>query len=84
MVIQMNNSQDNQQKPTFRTLSKEEARVILEKGTERPWTGKYTNLKEKGSSLESRVDFSESHRRGNRAKSGYETHHEFAFLNTNF
>lgn len=48
MVIQMNNSQDNQQKPTFRTLSKEEARVILEKGTERPWTGKYTNLKEKG------------------------------------
>ncbi len=48
MVISMNREPDNQQKPTFRTLSKEESRVILEKGTERPWTGKYTSLKEKG------------------------------------
>jgi peptide methionine sulfoxide reductase msrA/msrB len=48
MVISMNREPDFQQKPTFRTLSKEEARVILEKGTERPWTGKYTSLKEKG------------------------------------
>jgi len=38
----------DQQKPSFRKLSKDESYVILEKGTERPWTGKYTNHKEKG------------------------------------
>jgi len=48
MFISMDREPDFQQKPTYRTLSKEESRVILEKGTERPWTGKYTSLKEKG------------------------------------
>jgi peptide-methionine (R)-S-oxide reductase len=32
----------------FNPLSAEEAWVILEKGTERPFTGEYTNLKEAG------------------------------------
>jgi methionine-R-sulfoxide reductase len=32
----------------FNTLTDFEEYVILEKGTERPWTGKYTDLKEKG------------------------------------
>jgi peptide methionine sulfoxide reductase msrA/msrB len=48
MATSMNREPIDQQKPVYRTLSKEESRVILEKGTERPWTGKYTNAKEKG------------------------------------
>jgi peptide methionine sulfoxide reductase msrA/msrB len=47
-IFSMNKESIDQQEPTYRTLSKEESRVILEKGTERPWTGKYTNYKEKG------------------------------------
>lgn len=38
----------NQQDPSYRTLTKDESRVLIEKGTERAWTGKYTNSKEKG------------------------------------
>ncbi len=44
----MNTEHNQQQKPLYRNLSKDEAHVILEKGTERPWTGKYTSHKEKG------------------------------------
>ncbi|MBE0675395.1 MAG: methionine-R-sulfoxide reductase, partial [Bacteroidales bacterium] len=48
IIAAMKPESDKQQKPLFRELSKEESHVILEKGTERPWTGKYTNYKEKG------------------------------------
>jgi len=34
--------------PKFNTLSAAEARVILQKGTEPPFVGEYTNLKEAG------------------------------------
>lgn len=44
----MSKEPNDQQQPEYRKLSKEESRVILEKGTERPWTGKYTNNKEAG------------------------------------
>ena len=44
----MGSNTSDQQGPSYRALSKEESRVILEKGTERAWTGKYTNYKEKG------------------------------------
>lgn len=44
----MSKEPNDQQRPEYRRLSKEESRVILEKGTERPWTGKYTNNKEAG------------------------------------
>ena len=47
-VASMSKDPNDQQRPEYRRLSKEEARVILEKGTERPWTGKYTNNKESG------------------------------------
>jgi peptide methionine sulfoxide reductase msrA/msrB len=47
-VASMSKETNDQQRPEYRILSKEEARVILEKGTERPWTGKYTNNKEAG------------------------------------
>jgi len=36
------------QKKEFNALSSEEKEVILNKGTEMPYTGKYTNHKEKG------------------------------------
>ncbi|MCJ7735319.1 MAG: methionine-R-sulfoxide reductase [Anaerolineales bacterium] len=35
--------------PKFRSLSPEESRVILNRGTERPFTGEYDNFYEKGS-----------------------------------
>lgn len=47
-VASMSKEPNDQQQPEYRKLSKEESRVILEKGTERPWTGKYTNNKEAG------------------------------------
>jgi peptide methionine sulfoxide reductase msrA/msrB len=47
-VASMSKEPNDQQQPEYRKLSKEESRVILEKGTERPWTGKYTNAKEAG------------------------------------
>lgn len=47
----MKSGSNDQQRPTFRQLNSDEAYVILQKGTERPYTGKYTNLKEAGTYL---------------------------------
>lgn len=41
------NAQDQPEKK-FNHLTPEEERVILHKGTERPWTGEFVNTKEKG------------------------------------
>lgn len=38
----------SQEKPKYNSLSEEEARVILHKGTERPYTGKYYQFNENG------------------------------------
>lgn len=49
------NSQ-NMDDPKYNPLTPEEERVILQKGTEMPWTGKYTDYKEKGTYICKRCD----------------------------
>lgn len=44
----MNNESNSQEKPAYNSLSKEEAQVILKKGTESPFTGKYEKFNGKG------------------------------------
>jgi peptide methionine sulfoxide reductase msrA/msrB len=44
----MNNEIYSQEKPGYNNLSKEEAAVILKKGTEYPFTGKFEKFNEKG------------------------------------
>jgi peptide-methionine (R)-S-oxide reductase len=39
---------DSNLKPQFNELTEAEVRVIVGKGTERPFTGEYTDLKEAG------------------------------------
>lgn len=48
MVIIANTSVDSGGKMTYRKLSSEEERVIINKGTERPFTGQYLNNKKAG------------------------------------
>jgi peptide methionine sulfoxide reductase msrA/msrB len=47
MILTENNSMP-QEKPGYRDLTKEESQVIINKGTERPFTGKYDKFKSKG------------------------------------
>jgi peptide methionine sulfoxide reductase msrA/msrB len=48
VIILMNENASSQEKITFNDLTKEESYVIDNKGTERPFTGKYNKHKEKG------------------------------------
>jgi len=48
ILIAMSTDSLSQEKLPFNSLSKTEAAVIKNKGTETPFTGKYTNNKEKG------------------------------------
>jgi peptide methionine sulfoxide reductase msrA/msrB len=46
--LNMNNDLISQEKPGYNDLTKAEANVILKKGTERPFTGKFENFNGKG------------------------------------
>ena len=46
--LNMNNDIISQEKPGYNDLTKAEANVILKKGTERPFTGKFENFNGKG------------------------------------
>lgn len=48
MDMLTNDLNDTSKANKFNKLTPFESWVILEKGTERPWSGEYTNLKEKG------------------------------------
>jgi methionine-R-sulfoxide reductase len=47
-IILMTFIVEAQKKPFYNKLTPEEEQVIVHKGTERPFAGKYTNCKEKG------------------------------------
>jgi peptide methionine sulfoxide reductase msrA/msrB len=47
-IFSMNNESLSQEKPSYNSLSKEEAQVILKKGTEYPFTGKFEKFTGKG------------------------------------
>lgn len=51
LQIRQASSQGTNMKKEYNSLTAEEKWVILNKGTERPWTGKYTNNKEAGTYL---------------------------------
>ena len=47
-IFQSSFSQDLQSKDYFKNLTSKERKIIVDKGTERPYTGKYNNHYEKG------------------------------------
>ena len=47
-IFQSSFSQDLQSKDYFKNLTSKERKIIVEKGTERPYTGKYNNHYKKG------------------------------------
>ena len=47
-IFQSSFSQDLQSKDYFKNLTSKERKIIVGKGTERPYTGKYNNLYKKG------------------------------------
>ena len=47
-IFQSSFSQDLQSKDYFKNLTSKERKIILDKGTERPYTGKYNNHYKKG------------------------------------
>ena len=51
ILLTMNNESYSQDKLRFNDLTKAESEVINSKGTERPFTGKYTKTKEQGTYL---------------------------------
>ena len=50
-IFQSSFSQDLQSKDYFKNLTSKERKIIVEKGTERPYTGKYNNHYKKGTYL---------------------------------
>ena len=47
-IFQSSFSQDLQSKDYFKNLTRKERKIIVDKGTERPYTGKYNNHYKKG------------------------------------
>ena len=47
-IFQSSFSQDLQSKDYFKNLTSKERKIIVDKGTERPYTGKYNNHYKKG------------------------------------
>ena len=50
-IFQSSFSQDLQSKDYFKNLTSKERKIIVDKGTERPYTGKYNNHYKKGTYL---------------------------------
>ena len=50
-IVQSSYSQDLQSKDYFKNLTSKERKIIVNKGTERPYTGKYNNHYKKGTYL---------------------------------
>jgi len=56
LISQANNKEINMDKKYYNKLSKEEEKIIIHKGTERPFSGKYNNFFKKGTYYCKRCD----------------------------